>query len=61
MVTRDPKGDAIALVVDPSSKIEQRTLKVDRAIGSKWLVLEGLAAGDRVVVEGLRRSVRAWP
>ncbi len=54
-VTRDPKGNAIAMVVNPSNKIEQRTLKVDRAIGPKWLVLEGLAAGDRVVVEGLQK------
>ncbi|WP_420843188.1 efflux RND transporter periplasmic adaptor subunit [Geothrix oryzisoli] len=54
-VTRDPKGNAIAMVVDPSDKIEQRTLKVDRAIGSKWLILEGLNAGDRVVVEGLQK------
>ena len=54
-VTRDPKGNAIALVVDGSGKVEQRTLKVDRAIGSKWLVLEGLSAGDRVILEGLQK------
>ena len=54
-VTRDPKGNAIAMVVDAANKIEQRTLKVDRAIGGKWLVAEGLGAGDRVVVEGLQK------
>lgn len=54
-VTRDPKGNAIAMVVDASNKVEQRTLKVDRAIGSKWLVLEGLNAGDRVILEGLQK------
>jgi len=54
-VTRDPKGNAIAMVVDGSDKVEQRTLKVDRAIGSKWLVLEGLHAGDRVILEGLQK------
>lgn len=54
-VTRDPKGNAIAMVVDGSGKVEQRTLKVDRAIGSKWLVLEGLGAGDRVIMEGLQK------
>lgn len=54
-VTRDPKGNAIAMVVGASDKIEQRTLKVDRAIGAKWLVTEGLSAGDRVVVEGLQK------
>nr|WP_257310245.1 efflux RND transporter periplasmic adaptor subunit [Geothrix fuzhouensis] len=54
-VTRDPKGNAIAMVVDGSDKVEQRTLRVDRAIGSKWLVLEGLNAGDRVILEGLQK------
>lgn len=54
-VTRDPKGNALAMVVDGSGKVEQRTLKVDRAIGSKWLVLEGLNAGDRVILEGLQK------
>lgn len=54
-VTRDPKGNAIALVVDGADKVEQRTLSVDRAIGSRWLVTEGLRAGDRVIVEGLQK------
>ena len=54
-VTRDPKGNAIAMVVDGSDKVEQRTLKVDRAIGPKWLVIEGLHAGDRVILEGLQK------
>jgi membrane fusion protein (multidrug efflux system) len=54
-VTRDPKGNAIAMVVDGSDKVEQRTLQVDRAIGSKWLVLDGLHAGDRVILEGLQK------
>jgi membrane fusion protein (multidrug efflux system) len=54
-VTRDPKGNAIAMVVDGSGKVEQRTLKLDRAIGSKWLVVEGLHAGDQVIVEGLQK------
>lgn len=54
-VTRDPKGNAIAMVVNASDKVEQRSLTVDRAIGTKWLVLGGLAAGDRVIVEGLQK------
>lgn len=54
-VTRDPKGNAIAMVVNASDKVEQRSLTVDRAIGTNWLVLGGLAAGDRVIVEGLQK------
>lgn len=54
-VTRDPKGNAIAMIVNESDMVEQRVLKVDRAIGDKWLVLEGLNAGDRVILEGLQK------
>jgi membrane fusion protein (multidrug efflux system) len=51
-VSRDLKGNPIALVVDPNSKVQPRMLTLDRAIGDKWLVTSGLAAGDRVIVEG---------
>ncbi len=51
-VTRDPKGNPTVLLVKADNTIEQRTLVLDRAIGDKWLVESGLAAGDRVVIEG---------
>ncbi len=54
-VTRNPKGIPIAMVVDSSNKVEQRMLKIDRAIVDKWLVVSGLAHGDRVIAEGLQR------
>ncbi|MDD5678658.1 MAG: efflux RND transporter periplasmic adaptor subunit [Kiritimatiellae bacterium] len=54
-VARDRKGNATALVVDKDDKVEQRMLKIDRAIGNKWLVDEGLNAGDRVILEGLQK------
>ena len=52
-VSRDPKGNPFALVVDAQSKAGFRPLTLDRAIGDKWLVSTGLAPGDRVIVEGL--------
>jgi len=54
-VSRDPKGNPIALIADASDRVEQRALKIDRAIGDKWLVTEGLRAGDRLIVEGMQR------
>jgi membrane fusion protein (multidrug efflux system) len=54
-VTRDPRGQATAYVVDADNKVELRDIKTDRAIGDKWLVSEGLKAGDRVVVLGLQK------
>lgn len=54
-ITRTPKGDATALVVAADGTVEQRTVQVDRTIGDRWLVESGLAAGDRVIVEGLQK------
>ncbi|VDZ51781.1 Acriflavine resistance protein A precursor [Serratia odorifera] len=54
-VTRNPRGDATALVVGADNKVELRSLKADQAIGDKWLVSEGLKAGDRVIVTGLMK------
>ena len=52
-VSRDPRGNPFALVVDAESKAIFRPLSLDRAIGDKWLVSAGLAPGDQVIVEGL--------
>ena len=54
-ITHDPKGQTTAMVVGSDGKVELRAVKVSRAIGDKWLVEDGLAAGDRVIVEGLQK------
>jgi membrane fusion protein (multidrug efflux system) len=54
-VSRDPKGNPIALIVGGSGKVEQRMITVARAIGDRWLVSEGLNPGDRLVVEGSQK------
>jgi len=51
-IRRDPKGSPYAWVVDANGKAQNRPVELDRAIGDRWLVVDGLAAGDRVVVEG---------
>jgi membrane fusion protein, multidrug efflux system len=54
-VTRDAKGNAIAMVVNKSNQVELRTLVADRVIGTSWLITSGLAAGDQLIVEGLNK------
>jgi membrane fusion protein (multidrug efflux system) len=54
-ISRDPKGNPVALIVDGSGKVEQRMITVARAIGDRWLVSEGLNPGDRLIVEGSQR------
>ena len=55
-VSRDPKGNPVALIVDGSEKVAQRKIAVDRAVGDRWLVTSGLAVGDRVIVEGVQKA-----
>ena len=52
-VSRDPKGNPYALIVDDDNKAAYRPLTLDKAIGDKWLVTTGLSANDKVIVEGL--------
>ncbi len=51
-ITRDAKGDATALVVTAAGKVEQREVETGEATGTNWLIVKGLQAGDRVLVEG---------
>lgn len=60
-ITRDPKGNASAMVVDGEGKVAQRAVTVSRAIGDKWLVEDGLKAGDKVIVEGLQKIGPGMP
>lgn len=53
-VTRDMTGASV-FVVDANNKVVTRTIKADNAQGDKWIVTEGLKAGDKVIVEGLQK------
>ncbi|MET0986120.1 MAG: efflux RND transporter periplasmic adaptor subunit [Steroidobacteraceae bacterium] len=54
-IARDPKGGATALIVNVEGKVEPRQVSVSRTIGDKWLVDAGLAAGDKLIIEGLQK------
>jgi membrane fusion protein (multidrug efflux system) len=60
-VTRDQGGRPTALVVGADGKVERRTLVTDRSIGDSWLVTDGVAVGDRVIVDGLQRARPGQP
>ncbi|HBN52562.1 MAG TPA: efflux transporter periplasmic adaptor subunit, partial [Stenotrophomonas sp.] len=60
-IARDPRGNASAMVVDGEGKVALRQVTVSRAIGDKWLVEDGLKAGDKVIVEGLQKIGPGMP
>lgn len=49
------EGDASVMIVNVDNKVEQRRITVQRSIGTNWLSSEGLASGDKVIVEGLQK------
>jgi len=53
-ITRNPKGDATAMVINAENKVEARQVKTERAVGDRWLIAEGLNNGDRLITEGLQ-------
>lgn len=55
-VSRNARGEATVMLVDAEGKASEHVITVDRAVGNRWLVSDGLAAGDRVIVDGLQKA-----
>ncbi|KAA9000654.1 efflux RND transporter periplasmic adaptor subunit [Affinibrenneria salicis] len=51
-ITHDVKGNATALVVNAKNQVERRGVETGQATGDRWLIVKGLQAGDRLLVEG---------
>ena len=55
-ITRGAGGAATVLVVGAENKVELRSLKLGSAVGDRWIVTEGLKAGERIVIEGVQKA-----
>ncbi|MGV1098524.1 efflux RND transporter periplasmic adaptor subunit [Thiovibrio sp. JS02] len=60
-VSRNPKGEAMVMVVGDEEKVEPRVIKVSRTVGENWLVTEGVKDGDRVILEGIQKARPGTP
>ncbi|HEU0310409.1 MAG TPA: efflux RND transporter periplasmic adaptor subunit [Sphingomicrobium sp.] len=63
-VSRDPRGNATLWVVGPGNTAVPRTVVAERTRGSNWVVTQGLAAGEKVITQGignLRPEARIKP
>ncbi|EGU39445.1 RND family efflux transporter MFP subunit [Vibrio ichthyoenteri ATCC 700023] len=54
-ISRNPRGEAVAMVVDVENKVEARIVTTAEAIDHQWLITSGLKEGDKIVVEGLQK------
>jgi len=53
-VTRAPQGDSV-LVVATDGSFAPRPVKIGGSQGGQWVVLDGLKAGDQVMVDGFQK------
>ncbi len=49
------QGSRRVAIVNAENKVEFRVVKASTRVGTLWVIDEGLALGDRVVVEGLQK------
>lgn len=54
-VTRNARGEAVALILNKENVVEERVLETGATSGDRWIVLSGLNPGDRLIVEGAQR------
>ncbi|MFO1164173.1 MAG: efflux RND transporter periplasmic adaptor subunit [Paracoccus sp. (in: a-proteobacteria)] len=60
-VSRDRRGQPIALVANAENIVEQRQLTILQDMGNSWVVSQGLKDGDRLIVEGLQKIAPGAP
>lgn len=53
-VTRNARGDATVLVVEPNDTVALRIIDARKAVADTWIVPSGLKDGDRVIVQGVQ-------
>ncbi|MCA1909053.1 MAG: efflux RND transporter periplasmic adaptor subunit [Magnetospirillum sp.] len=54
-LVRNADGSAAVWVVGADNKVTPRPVTTKQVVGDSWLIDQGLAGGDRIVVEGLQK------
>lgn len=52
---RGADGQMRVWVVDSDNKVNLKQVTVDRAVGDKWIVRDGIKAGETIVLEGFQK------
>jgi len=54
-ITRNTKGEAVAMIIDAESKVAARVVTTAEVINHQWRITAGLTVGDQLIVEGLQK------
>jgi len=51
------QGLQSVLIVGPENQVQARTISTAERVSERWVVTQGLKAGDRVIVEGIQKAM----
>lgn len=54
-ITRNTKGEAVAMIVNAENIVEMRVVRTAEVIDNNWRIVGGLNVGDKVIIEGLQK------
>jgi membrane fusion protein (multidrug efflux system) len=54
-ISRDPRGNPVAMIAGKNDQVEQREVVISRSAGDNYIISSGLHPGDRLIVEGLNK------
>jgi membrane fusion protein (multidrug efflux system) len=60
-VNHDQRGSAFVMVANAQGTVEPRFVQTRGAQGDKWIITDGLTAGEKVIVEGLQKARPGQP
>lgn len=60
-VQRDFDGSAFVFVVDAENQAARRKVTAERTMGGNWVIKSGLAAGDKVITQGVGKVKHQMP
>ena len=55
-VQRNAAGEPSVQLVDADNKLVKRPVVLGQAVGNRWLVISGVSAGDKVMVDGFQKA-----
>ena len=55
------QGNQVVMVVDQTNKVGMRPVKMGERFGALWEVVEGVKAGDKVIVQGMQKTPPGTP
>lgn len=54
-VSRDEKANPVITIIQNDNSVKKQIITIERAVGNKWLVTNGISSEDKIIIEGLNK------